>query len=177
MRFRTLFLFVLLVLTGFFALLNWEAFNTPSTLSLGFRTVEAPVGMVMLGIVVVMAAMCLAVVIYVQGAALFDARRQARDLQAQRDLAEKAEASRYTELRGFINGELLSATRASTELRMGLLARMEQLEQRMRETMQATGNTLAAHISELEDRLEHGRLPGSINVQPNGPQPGSSPPP
>ena len=70
MRFRTLFLFLVLALTGLFALLNWQAFTAPTTLSLVFGTVEAPVGVIMLGVVLVLGAMCLAYLIYVQGTAL-----------------------------------------------------------------------------------------------------------
>src|SRR5438132_4653560 len=84
MRFRTLFLFLLLVATGWVALMNWPAFTTTTTLSLGFGTIEAPLGLLMLGVVFVLGAMCLAQIIYVQGTALVDSRRQAKELQAQR---------------------------------------------------------------------------------------------
>ncbi|HEY2925903.1 LapA family protein [Piscinibacter sp.] len=159
MRLRTLFLFLVLVLIGLFALLNWQAFTAPTALSIGFRTLEAPIGLVMLGVCFVIAAMCLAVVIYVQGVALLDARRQAKELQAQRDLAERAEASRVTELRNFFNAELLAVTRATTELRLGVLSRLDQMEQRSQKALQETSNTLAAHIGELEDRLDHAHVP------------------
>src|SRR5207237_3274960 len=106
MRFRTLFLFVVLALTVLFALLNWPAFTAPTTRSLVFGTVEAPLGLVMLGVVLVLGAMCLAYLVYVQGSALMDSRRHAKELQVHRDLVERAETSRFTELHNFVNAEL-----------------------------------------------------------------------
>jgi uncharacterized integral membrane protein len=155
MRFRTLFVFLLLAVTGAFALLNWEAFTTPTTLSLAFATVQAPIGLLMLGVVFVLGAMCLAVVIYVQGTAMAESRRQAKELQAQRELADTAEASRFTELRGFIDAGMLSLTRASADLKSSMLTRLDQLEQRNHVALQETANSLYAHMGELEDRLEH----------------------
>ncbi|MBS1219558.1 MAG: Signal transduction histidine kinase, partial [Proteobacteria bacterium] len=45
------------------------------------------------------------------------------------------------------------AQRAS-DAHAGLLARIEQLERGLREQVEQSGNTLAAYIGELEDRLE-----------------------
>src|SRR5205814_7682456 len=88
MRFRTLFLFLVLAVTALFALLNWSAFTAPTTLSLVFGTVEAPLGLIMLGVVFVLGVMCLAYLIYVQGSALVESRRHSKTLQAHRGLAE-----------------------------------------------------------------------------------------
>ena len=45
--------FVLLIaLVGLFALINWGAFSALTSLSLGFTTVQAPLGLLMLGLVV-----------------------------------------------------------------------------------------------------------------------------
>ena len=155
MRFRTLFLFVVLGLTVLFALLNWQAFTAPTTLSLVFGTVQAPVGIVMLGVTLLLGAMCLAYLIYVQGVALIDARRHAKELQLQRDVADNAEMSRFTELHNFVNAEFRASAQAHVDLREQVLARIEQLELGNRRALQETGNSLSAYIAELEDRMEH----------------------
>jgi len=155
MRFRTLFLFLVLALTALFALLNWSAFTTPTTLWLVFGSVEAPVGLVMLGVVFFLGAMCLAYLIYVQGTALMESRRHTKELNAQRELVEKAEASRFTELYNFVNAELRAATQREADTRAQVLTRIEQLEQRMRLALQETGNSLSSTIGELEHRIEH----------------------
>ena len=164
MRFRTLFLFLVLALTGLFALLNWPAFTQPTTLSLVFGTVEAPLGLIMLGVVFLLGAMALAYLIYVQGSALMESRRHARELQVHRELADKAEASRFTELRNFINEEMRKLEQTQADARMVLLERVEQMEQRTRSALQETGNSLSAYIGELEDRIEHHRGPNGSDT-------------
>jgi uncharacterized integral membrane protein len=161
MRFRTFFLFLVLTLSVLFALLNWEVFTAPANLSVVFGTVRAPVGLVMLGVVILLGAMCVAYMIYVQGTALMDARRHARELQAQRELVDQAEASRYTELHRFVTAELRRVEDMHADTRALLTARIEEMEQRTRRVLEETGNSLSAHLGELEDRMTHGALPGS----------------
>lgn len=96
----------LLAILSVFALLNWSTIATPAPVSVGFATVNAPLGLVMLVAAGLLTALFLAFIIYQQGAALLDARRFARDLHAQRELADKAEASRFTDLRAYLQGEL-----------------------------------------------------------------------
>jgi uncharacterized integral membrane protein len=167
MRFRTLFLFLVLALTVLFALLNWAAFTAPTTLSVVFGTVYAPVGLVMLGVVIVLGGMCLAYMIYLQGSALMDARRHARELQAQRELVDKAEASRYTELHRFVTAELRRVEDMHADTRALLAARMEEMEQRTRRVLEETGNSLSAHLGELEDRMERGAPAGAASRTPH----------
>lgn len=164
MRFRTLFLFLVLALTGLFALLNWPAFTQPTTLSLVFGTIEAPIGLIMLAITFLLGAMCLAYLIYVQGTALMESRRHQRELQSHRELADKAEASRFTELHNFVNDELRKLEAMQADTRTQLLSRVEQMEQRTRSALQETGNSLSAYIGELEDRLEHRRSPNGSDA-------------
>jgi uncharacterized integral membrane protein len=138
--FRAAAFFLVLVLAGLFALGNWAAFNTPTALSLGVATVQAPLGLVMLGLVAFLCVLFVVWVVQVQAGALMDARRQTKELQAQRDLADKAEASRFTELRA------------------ELMARFDRLQADTNRALEQSANAAAAHIGQLEDRLERGRL-------------------
>ena len=137
---RALAFSVVLALVGLFALVNWDAFAALTPLSLGVATVQAPLGLIMLGLVAFLCVLFAVWVIALQAGALRDARRQTRELQAQRDLADKAEASRFT------------------ELRTDLLARLDRLQNESRLALEQHGNTIAAHLCELEDRLERARL-------------------
>ena len=125
MRIRTLLLAVLVLAVVLFAALNWVTFTTPTALSLGVTTVQAPLGLIMLCLLAAATALFLAWVIYLQGSVLLETRRQAKELQAQRDLADKAEASRFTELRQFMSAELARVTQASSEMRSNLLSRLD----------------------------------------------------
>lgn len=62
-----------------------------------------------------------------QAGVILEARRYAKELKARRELADKAEASRFTELRTFIEGELrkIEARDAAGTAEVGV--RIEQL--------------------------------------------------
>lgn len=126
---RVLAFFLVLVAVGLFAAVNWSVFTALTPISLGVATVQAPLGLIMLGLTGFLCVLFTVWVIALQAGSLRDARRQTRELQAQRDLADKAEASRFTELRA------------------DLMARLD-----------GNTNTITAHIAELEDRLERARV-------------------
>lgn len=154
MQIRTLTLLVALGAVAAFAALNWGAFMAPTPLSFGFTEVQAPLGIVMLGLIVFITVLFLVFVAYMQTTVLLEARRHARELQSNRDLADKAEASRVTELRAHLDAELRQQAARDGELHAAVLARLEQVEHGLRTTVEESGNTLAAYIGELEDRLQ-----------------------
>ncbi len=153
MQVGTILLLVVLALTGLFAALNWAAFNTPVLLSLGVTSVEAPIGLVMLGVLALVSLLFVAYAVTLHGRALLELRRHSRELQAQRQLADQAEASRFTELRDFMSSELQRVTQGADTARDTLLARLDRLEAQQRLLIEQTGNTLSSYIGELEDRL------------------------
>ena len=67
-------LWVVLALTTLFAVMNWPAFNTPQPLWLGFATITAPLGVLLLGALVVIALLLLVE----QSAALAQSRQMLR---------------------------------------------------------------------------------------------------
>jgi hypothetical protein len=161
MKIRTLFLVVVVAAIAAFVALNWSSFLMPTTLSLGVRVVEAPLGLVMLGLLVFLTALFLVFVVYLQTSFLLEARRNAKELQANRELAEQAEASRFTELRTFLEGEMKRGADLSVQSKTDVLARLDQLEKDIRSAIEQTSNILSAYIDEFEDRLERtGAAPG-----------------
>jgi uncharacterized integral membrane protein len=128
MQLRNVALLVVLGAVALFAALNWGVIMTPTTLSLGFAEVQAPLGLVLLVMLAVICALFLFYLVYLQTTVLLEHRRHARELETQRQLADQAEASRFTELRTLLE------------------ARLDQLE-----------NSLAASIGELADRLGRNR--------------------
>lgn len=156
MKIRTLFLLLILGLIAVFTLLNWSAFLAPTTLTLGVSELQAPLGLVMLALLVLVVAVFLVYVVYLQTSLLMDARQNAKELQQQRKLADQAEASRFTDLRTFLELELLKQTSHDKESREILLARVDQLERELRLTLEQSTNSLAASIGQLEDRMDRG---------------------
>lgn len=157
--FRALALFAIVVVIGLFALLNWNAFVAPTTLSLVFTDVQAPLGLIMLGMVVFLALLFTLWAITLQASTLAETRRHTKDLQAQRELADSAEASRFVELRTYLAGELQHVTATSGRGHEELLNRLNHLEGALRLALEHNANAVAASIGEFEDRLERGSLP------------------
>ena len=153
MRIRSLFLLLILTLTGAFTALNWNVFLTNTTLSFGLATLQAPLGLLMLGLLVLVVAYFLVYVLYLQSTVLFDTRRNAKELQLNRELADKAEASRFTELRGFLDAGLKLRAEQDTAAQQAVMAQLDTLEKALRTSVEQSGNSLSAYIGELEDRL------------------------
>jgi uncharacterized integral membrane protein len=125
MPLRTVVLLVVLALIALFAAMNWTAFVVPTTLSFGVGQVQAPLGLIMLGLLAVLTTLFLLYVVYLQTTVIFEWRRHQKELQAQRELADLAEASRFTELRAHVD------------------QRLGEIE-----------NALSAQLGEMRDRLQ-----------------------
>jgi len=150
----TVVLLFLLVVVALFTALNWTAFTTPSQLSLIVTTVQAPIGVLMLILTGAIIAAFLAFFVYLQTSTALETRRLAKELKNQRELADRAEASRFTELRSFLAQELASLRALAGDSDARLSARVDAAEQALRTDIEHAGNTLAAYIGELEHRLE-----------------------
>jgi uncharacterized integral membrane protein len=154
MKLYTLLLMIIMAAIAAFAALNWNVFIKPTDLSLGVANVQMPLGLVMLGLCVFVTALFLVFAAFLQTSALLEIRRHARELRANRELADKAESSRFTELRNYLESELLKQANLNKESHSEVLARINQFEQDLRVFIEQSGNTLAAYIGELDDRLE-----------------------
>lgn len=153
MRIRSLLLILVITLIAAFTVLNWNVFLANTTLSFGITTLEAPLGLIMLALLIFMVAYCLVYVLYLQSNVLMDTRRNAKELQTNRELADKAEASRLTELRGFVEAGLKQGAEQDKAAQQALMARLDAMENSLRTTVEQSGNSLSAYIGELEDRL------------------------
>ncbi|WP_296493706.1 LapA family protein [Rhodoferax sp.] len=153
MRIRSLLLLLVITLIAAFTVLNWSVFLANTTLSFGIATLQAPLGLIMLGLLIFVVAYCLVYVLYLQSNVLMDTRRNARELQLNRELADKAEASRFTELRGFLESGLKQNAEQDKAAQQALVARLDALENSLRTSVEQSGNSLSAYIGELEDRL------------------------
>jgi len=156
MYLRTILIVLALGALALFTAVNWSAFTTPTTLSVIFATIEAPLGLVLLGMVVLLAALFLIYVVYLQSSVLFETRRHARELHAQRELAEHAEISRLHDLRLFLETQLQNLGKQTEQSKAELSARLDQLEGELRQSIEQCQNSLAASMAEIDDRLEHG---------------------
>ncbi|RZJ47779.1 MAG: LapA family protein [Acidovorax sp.] len=144
--FRSAVLFLVVLAIAALAFLNWPMLAVPTTVSLGLTTVEAPLGLLMLGLTTLLAIFFVAYVLSLQGSVLLETRRHTKEMQVQRELADKAEASRFTELRHFLEIQQGQAHTA-------VLARLDTLEQRLATRVEESDNATAAYVGQLEHQL------------------------
>lgn len=161
MKLYTALLMIVMAAVAAFAALNWNVFIKPADLSLGVAKVQIPLGLVMLGLCAFITALFLAFAAFLQASALLEIRRHTRELRASRKLADQAEASRLTELRKYLEDEILKQANINKESHAEVLARINQLEQDLRVFIEQSDNTLAAYIGELDDRLEKTTTPSN----------------
>ena len=146
MNSRTLVLLLIVAATAALAVLNWTALSEPSPISLGVTTVDAPLGLIMLGLTVLLGVFFIAYVLSLQSSVLLDTRRHSKEMTAQRELADKAEASRFTELRAFLETQ-------HQQVQSQLIARLDTLEARLAARAQESDNSTAAYVGQLEQQL------------------------
>ena len=158
MHVRTIIISITILVIAALAALNWAALSAPASVSLGVASIEAPLGLIMLGLTTLLGAVFLAYVFYLHSSVMLEARRHNKEMTAQRELADKAEASRFTELRVFLEAQQQQELAAQKESAAALSARLDQLEKALEARAEQSDNGIAAQIGELEDRLERRQL-------------------
>lgn len=159
MKLRTLLLVVFILLIAGFVALNFEQILLPTPLHFGVTQVQAPLGLVLLGMLALVLVVFLAALVYSQTLHMMEVRRITRDAADQRTLADKAEASRFTELRQYLQTELQATAARERELADKVNLKLDQVQAALTQVIEQTGNGLGASIGELEDRLERQSLP------------------
>lgn len=142
------------VVLAAFAVLNWAVIATPSTLSLGFADVSAPLGLVLLVFTAAISGLFIVYIALMQAGVIFEARRLTKEVQAQRELADKAEASRFTELRSVLEAELRRIEAQHAESNGAFVARIEQSEHGLQDRLTEATSSLSAYLGEIEDKLD-----------------------
>jgi uncharacterized integral membrane protein len=128
---------VALVLIALFAVADWTLLTAPASLNFLLFTVEGPFGLALFGAIVVFAALFAVYAVSVRTSALLETRRYVRDLEAQRKLAEDAEASRLTQLRAEVKQELAAVRAALDGARAEVINPCDRLEQGLAWQMRA----------------------------------------
>lgn len=154
MKLRTLLLVVFILFIAGFVALNFEQVLQPTALNFGFTQVQAPMGLVLLGMLALVLVVFLAALVYYQTLHLMEVRRITREAADQRLLADKAEASRFTELRQYLQTELQTTATREQDLTNKLHTKLDQVQSALTQVIEQSANGLSASVGELEDRLE-----------------------
>lgn len=154
MRIRTILLVLAILIVAAFVSLNMEEFTRISTLSLGFATVQVSLGLVMLVTLAAATVIFLASALYMQSSNLLEMRKHTKELNSQRELADKAEASRFTELQNFLATQAATQQQRQADADAALAESFERQQQALMARIEQSDNTLAAYIGQLQDKLE-----------------------
>ncbi|MGV3493234.1 MAG: hypothetical protein ACO1OY_05140 [Ramlibacter sp.] len=154
MRAKSILLVIAILLVAGFAAMNWAEIVRPSSLWIGPVIMDAPLGAILLGLLAITLVLFLASTAAMRTQSLIDYRHHQKTLEAQRDLADKAEASRFTDLRTHLDTrlrELHERDKVSvTEMEK---ARLEH-QRELRTQLEQMNRMLSARLNELEHRLE-----------------------
>ena len=155
MRTRSILLVVAILLVAGFAALNWAEIVRPSPLLFGPVVMDAPLGAILMGLLAITLILFLASSVAMRTQSLIDYRHQQKTLEQQRALAEKAEASRYEDLRTRLDEHLRNIgerdTIAATEYDKSMLQTRRELQAQIEQM----GRMLSARLNEMEHRLEN----------------------
>jgi len=146
MKSRTALLILIIIVLGALAFLNFPYLVQSVPTSLGFTTLQAPLGLILMLLTAVMVIVFIAYVIAMQGSWLLESRAHTKEMAAQRDLAEKAEVSRIADLRAAIES-------LHKEDMQKLMARLDEIESRLNQRAQESDNSTAAYVGQLEEQL------------------------
>ena len=154
MRPRLTILLVAILLVAGFAALNWSEFLRPTPLSFGVFVMDAPLGLILLTVLGITLVAFLISSIHMQTVNLLDTRQHSKELHAQRELADKAEASRFTDLRQHLDAQMREIqqreTIAATELEKAVAAGQREL----RTQLDLMNRTLATRLADIESRID-----------------------
>jgi DNA anti-recombination protein RmuC len=154
MRARLIFVVVALLLVAGFAAINWSEFQRAVPLSFGWRTVNAPLGLVMLALLGLVLLAFLISSALQQSRNMIESHRHGKALQAQRDLAEKAATSRFTELKQQLDTHLRENRQREAIAASEFEKAMVQSQRELRNQLELMNRTLGTRLGELESRIE-----------------------
>lgn len=141
---------VALFLLAVFTLANWSVLTTPTALSFVAFELEGPLGVILIGVTLVLVALFVLYALTLRTNMLMESRRHNQALEAQRKLADSAEASRLSELRAQIEREFAQLRGVMGEVDV----RIDKVEQSMKQSLDEAANGLAALVGEMDDKID-----------------------
>ena len=154
MRARTTLLVLAVLLVAGFAALNWPEFTRNTTLNFGLLRMDAPLGAILLGLLGLVLLLSLISSASLRSRMMVTENRYTRDLQVQRDLADKAEASRFTELRQYLDTHFRDTRQRDPLLSAEFEKSMIQSQRDLRAQLDQMMRGIDARLGSLESRLD-----------------------
>ena len=153
MHLRSVFLLLLFVLCSVFLIVNWEGVMAEVNVNLLWTEIQAPLGLILLMGPGLLILICLIYGFVQQAGLSMELRRVNKQLQQARDLAQKAELSRFTELKSEMQKQITELQNQSASRHSSLMAAVNGVQAAVDESAQETVNSLSARVGEVEDRV------------------------
>jgi uncharacterized integral membrane protein len=154
MRARMLFLVLAILVVAGFAAQNWPEITRQSTLNFGVVQAEAPMGLILLTLLGLTLLVFLATAATMRSRNLSETRQHVKAYNAQRELAEKAEASRFTDLRQLLDNHLHEERQRENVVHGELERTMAQHQRELRNQLEQMYHLLTSRLGELERRID-----------------------
>lgn len=152
MKWQILILVAVLVLVVVFAAINWQAFAALTTLNLVVRRVEAPLGVALLAVIAFLTALYLVFLASVRTTHLVETRRYAKEASDARQLADQAEASRFAQLKEYLEQELEGLQASVREEGVATREELTEAARNLGTAFDESHNSLVANLGEMETR-------------------------
>lgn len=154
MRARMLLLVLAILAVAGFAAQNWTEITRSSTLNFGVVQADAPMGLILLTLLGLTLLVFLVAAASMRTHSLVESRQHAKALHAQRELADKAEASRFTDLRQLLDNHLREERQRETIANTELEKTMAQHQRELRNQLEQMYHLLTSRLGELERRID-----------------------
>ena len=154
MKIRTFFLLLGVLMIAGFVALNMGEILRPTDINLGLTHIQAPMGLVLLGLLVMALAVFVVALVVFQTGHLFALRQLNKEAKAQRALADSAEQSRFTELRQLLQEQEKAHLQSEQTQQENHFAKLAELQAKVLTKIEEGHNGLAASMGEMEDRIE-----------------------
>ncbi len=162
MRARLLFIVIAVFFTGAIAVQNWPEFARSAPMSIGPFSMDMSLGLLMLTLLGIALAVLLVSSATLESRHLLEHRKHARALHAQRELAENAEASRFTDLRTHLDSHLKESRQRDAIVASEFERTVLQSQRELRGQIEQLNHMMATRLGELEGRLG----PRTLHVEP-----------
>lgn len=127
MKIKTLLLLILFAIISVFLVINWGEFIKPTTISLWYQTIEAPLGLILLGLIIILTVIFGIYALSFRTSLLLKERNLTNELKKAQEIANNEEASRFTELKSLIEAELKNLSKQNTENFKSILSEINNL--------------------------------------------------
>lgn len=145
---------IVFVMLLVFTAANWQVLTTVTPLSFVAFSIEGPLGVILLGVCLALTLLVVSYALLLRTNWLVESHRLGRQLEEQRELADRAETSRITALQEMLKHEFETLTNALNKIEESHSLRIEAAERSLGKIIEDTGNSIEANLGYLDDKLK-----------------------